>query len=208
MLDDERTRIDEQTRSARRPHCCIFQLDIAARDVFLSTVLAMLRVNHPGEKSVTLNPIVFLAYFEGALQIVCDVIVPQGGAGQPAGLVGAAPVKLADLEDAVVAAVGVARRGVEAGLVVGDAHPGGEVAVDAQGGEAARELAALEHARARHGQQRARPVHGADHRHLRSGAGAPAPRVILRASRHAPRNLCRARIFLTVILIIDYFERR
>lgn len=39
--------------------------------------------------------------------------------------------------------------GVEARLVVGDAHPGGEVLGEAEAGELGRQLAAFKHARPR-----------------------------------------------------------
>lgn len=163
-------------------------------------MLAVLRIHDPGEEAVPLEAGVLFVHDERTVQVVGDVVVVQRGAGQAARLARAAPEQLADLEDAVVATVGVVGVGVKAGLVVGDADPGGEVVgPHAQRAELARQLTALQNARAGPGgaQQRTRQPRNAIHHSVRLSVLRLRTLFYVSGttSRRAPHANCVAPVF-------------
>lgn len=123
-----------------------------------------MRVHHPREEPVALQARVLLVDLQRALDVVGDVLVAERGARGAARLPRPAPVQLADLQEPVVAAAVVLRRRIEAGLVEGDAHPGGDVvALHAEQLQVARQLAAVVDARAGQRGQRTHPQRDGEH---------------------------------------------
>ncbi|CAH2234901.1 jg689 [Pararge aegeria aegeria] len=127
-----------------------------------------MRIHHPGEEAVTLETGVLLINLQRALHIVGDVFIAKRRAWGTAGLPGPAPVQLTDLKQAVVSTAIVLSRGVEAGFVVGDAHPRSDmVSVNAKDLQVAREFAPIVNVRASERGQRTRQQREGEHRKVR-----------------------------------------
>lgn len=97
---------------------------VAIREVLLSIVLAVLRINDPGEEAIALESCVFLVDFLRALQVVSDVVIAEGRTRDLTSFSRTTPVQFTYLEYPMITTVAIISGSVKSGLMESDANPG------------------------------------------------------------------------------------
>lgn len=168
-------------------------------------MFAMLWVHYPGKEPISLDSRMFFMDGECTVQVVGDVVISQCRARQARRFARTAPVQFADLEDAMVSAIGVVSGGVEARLVESDADPCGDVVrAHTECAQLARQLAPIEYARAGDRQKRTRQPRDAIHRSVRLTDLRPRTHFYVSTTDLPPRGaleLCRARIPTAISIV-------